>query len=295
VPTGTLNAATAPVWVASDQGFFRRQGLEVDVVGTTPAVAGQAVSSGSVPLAVSGGGSVSAWVAGASDLVFVAGLVNKVTHKIVGRPEVTRLDDLRGKAVGSTTAGATGTIALREGLRLSGVDPDRDVEIVYLRDQPGLVGGLLSGAVLGAVLGSPFSEQAVGEGARVLADLREMNVEMMTIGIVTTRSLLERDADLVRRFLVAYVEGIRHAREQPGDTVESIMRATRNTNRAETEAAYATYRDLWDPWLSERGIQVLIDNMDVPGAQNTRAADLIDDRLLRELAARGLISQPPPR
>jgi ABC-type nitrate/sulfonate/bicarbonate transport system substrate-binding protein len=291
LPVSTLNAVSTPLWVAADYGLFNEYGLEVEITGMAPATVPQAVSAGSVPLAGAGGGAVSAWVSGATELVFIAGQANKATHKIVGRPEIASMEELRGKTVGSTTAGSTGAIALHEALRRFGLDPDGDVAISYLRDQPSMLTGLLSGAVQGAVLGSPFSERALGEGTRLLADLRQLDVDMLTSAILTTRGQVERDPDLLRRFLMGYVAGIRYARERPADAIESILRGTRDTDRAAAEMAYAVYRDIWTPWPSEAGIQLLIDNLDLPGARTARVADMVDDRLLRELERSGWLAE----
>jgi ABC-type nitrate/sulfonate/bicarbonate transport system substrate-binding protein len=290
VPLASIAASSAPLQVAVDYGLFRRQGLEVELNGMAPAAATQALSAGSVPIAVTGGSTVTAWVGGATNLVFIAGLSNKAVFKIMGRPEIGRLEDLRGKAVGSTTAGSGATLALFETLRRFGLQPDRDVEMIYLREQPAVVAGLLGGGVQGAVLGSPFAEQAQAQGARILVDMRELNIEMLALNLTTTREQLERAPDLLRRFLMAYIQGIQYAREQPAAAIESIMRLTRDNDRAEAEAAYALYREVWNPWPSEAAIQALLDNMDVPGASTARPADMIDDRLLRELERSGWLA-----
>jgi NitT/TauT family transport system substrate-binding protein len=291
VALGALTGGNAPIWVAADYGLFHQYGLEVEVIPMAPATVGQALSAGNVPLAVSGGGSVSAWVGGAKDLVFIAGLTNKAIHKLVARPEITSVDDLRGKLIGNTTAGSTGDVALRAALRHFGLEPDRHVEMSYFRDQPGMVGALLSGSVQAAILSSPYSEQALGAGMRQLADLRDLNVEILSFGIISTRRELEQDREMLCRFLMGYIDGIRYAREHPSEAVESIVRGTRNPDRAAAEVAYDLYRDLWTPWISEAAIQLLINNLDVPEAKTTRAADMVDDRLVRELAASGWLAE----
>jgi NitT/TauT family transport system substrate-binding protein len=286
----TGSGAVAPIWIAADYGIFRRYGLDVQPIAMAAATATQTLSSGSVLIAVTGGSSATAWVGGATDLVFVAGLSNKAVWEVLGRPEIARLEDLRGQSIGASTAGSGASIALFETLRRFGLEPERDVAITYLREDPARVAALLSGNVQGAVLASPFTQQARAQGARLLVDMRDLDIPMVALNITTTRGLLEREPDLVRRFLMGYVEGLQYMRDQPSDAIASILRGTRGESRADAEIAYQTYRDVLSPWPSEKAIQMLLDNLDAPEAKTARPAAMIDDRLLRELEASGWLA-----
>src|SRR5687767_12227915 len=74
-----ISASCGPIWVAIDYGLFRKHGLDVEATSLAAASASQALTSGSVPIAITGGSSVGAWLGGATDLVFIAGLENKAT------------------------------------------------------------------------------------------------------------------------------------------------------------------------------------------------------------------------
>src|SRR5437899_2707855 len=79
---------------------------------------------------------------GARNLVFVGGLINRALFKVIARPEIMRFEDLRGRTVGGTTAGSAATIAMQETLRQNGLDPERDVSMIYMRENPSLFTGL---------------------------------------------------------------------------------------------------------------------------------------------------------
>src|SRR3954471_19666114 len=112
MPLVSTAASMIPFWVADEQGIFQRYGLAPTLVQLPPATAAQALSAGSAPIAAAGGSVVSAWVGGAIDLVFVAGNSNKAPYRVIVRPDITRVDDLRGKAVGLTTPGASPSVAM---------------------------------------------------------------------------------------------------------------------------------------------------------------------------------------
>jgi NitT/TauT family transport system substrate-binding protein len=286
----TVSGSIAPIWVAVDQGVLRRYGIDLDLVSMSPAAVNQALIAGNIALATSGGSAVSAYVGGATDLVFIGGLMNKAHFKIMGTSEIARIEDLRGKTAGSSTAGSGASMALFETLRRFGLEPHRDVEIVYLREQPNIVSGLVTGAIQGAVLAPPFTDQVQSQGARVLVDMREFGIDLAGTNITTTRDFLRREPALARAFLMAWVETMQFVRDHPAETVESILRGTRSTDRAQAEDAYATFRDLWSPWLSEPAITTILNNLDEPSAKTARPADMIDDRILRELERSGWLA-----
>ena len=70
-------------------GLFRKYNLDVDLVYIpSSGVANAALLGGDVEIAMAGGvGTVRAYVQGATDLVFIGGFKNALTHSIVARPD----------------------------------------------------------------------------------------------------------------------------------------------------------------------------------------------------------------
>jgi ABC-type nitrate/sulfonate/bicarbonate transport system substrate-binding protein len=290
LPLATVSATNTPIWTAIDYGIFAQYGLEVIPEPMAAATASQALSTGNAPAAITGGSSVTAWVGGARNLAFIAGLMNKATFQVLGAPDVTTVEGLRGGSVGASTAGSTASLALIESLRRYGLEVDRDWGIIYLREDPARVAALASGAVQGIVTNTPFTEQAKAQGANVLIDMRDLNIEMLSLNVATTREQIEQDPDVLRRFVMGYVDGMQYARDRPEDAIAALMRGTRTDSRAAAENAYAVNRDAWSPRMSVKGVQAILDSTDHPDARTAQASDLIDDRFLRELEASGWLA-----
>lgn len=287
VPLSSVSGSVAPVWVAAQAGLFERHGIAAEATAVSPAAATQAVIGGDTPLAITGASTVTAFVSGATELVFVGGGVNKAVFKVMGRPDVASVQELRGRRVGNTTASSSGTFALFETLRRFGLDPERDLTMVYLREQPAVLAGLLSDAVQGALLVTPLSEEAEAQGMRTLVDMRDLDILMLSANVTTTRGHLEREPDLVRRFLMAYVEAVQLARDQPRVAIEAIARGSGNPDLSQAEIAYRVYRPVWDIWPSEGAIQALLDSIEQPEARAVRPAAMINADLLRALEREG--------
>jgi hypothetical protein len=106
------NSAT---WFAREAGLFERHGLAADLVyvDSTPAV--QALTAGAAPLAtMSGGLAVGPYLNGL-DLVMLAGWVNLNSYQLITRPEIRRVEDLRGKVIGIGRFGAADVASLSAG------------------------------------------------------------------------------------------------------------------------------------------------------------------------------------
>ncbi len=290
VPLSAVSGSVTPVWVAAQAGLFRRYGLDAEVVAVSPATAIQALLAGSAPITPSGSGTVSAWLNGATDLVFVGGGVSRAVFKVMSRPDITSVPELRGKALANTAPSSSGTLAMFETLRRFGLEPDRDYSMSYLREQSAVLAALLSNAIQGTVLGTPLSEEAEAQGMRVLVDMRDLQIDMMSSYVTTTRQIVERDPDLVRSFLMAYLEGMQLARDDPALAIEALMRGSGDNNREHAEAAYAVYRTVWEPWPSPAGLQGLLDYLDEPAAKTARPEDMIDLGPLRELERSGWLA-----
>ena len=96
-------------WIAEEIGTFRKYNLEFPLVyiGTSP-LATAAMLGGEAQLLIDGGvGLARTAVGGNYDLVFIAGIKNHLTQSILAKPEIKRLEDLRGKKIGVTRIGAT--------------------------------------------------------------------------------------------------------------------------------------------------------------------------------------------
>jgi len=94
----SFSANQTPIWVAKEEGFFRRFDTEPDLIliegGTRGA---QALISGDLPIMGMSGQPVISARARGSDLVMIAGTVNKMNYVLVGAPTVKKPEDLKGQ------------------------------------------------------------------------------------------------------------------------------------------------------------------------------------------------------
>jgi ABC-type nitrate/sulfonate/bicarbonate transport system substrate-binding protein len=149
-PTQKINVAyssisgnVSPLWVTQDKGFFRKYGLEVQSIliesGTTTA---QALVAGDISFAsVAGPAAIQSNLRGA-DVVMIAGIINTLTFQLYTERGITRPDQFKGKSVGVTRYGSATDFAMRYALDKYGLDPDKEVAILQLGNQPAQLAAL---------------------------------------------------------------------------------------------------------------------------------------------------------
>jgi ABC-type nitrate/sulfonate/bicarbonate transport system substrate-binding protein len=123
----SFSANQTPIWVAKEEGLFKRFGTDPDLIliegGTRGA---QALISGDLPIMGMSGQPVISARARGSDLTMIAGTVNKMNYVLVGAPTVKKPEDLKGKRIGAAQAGTASYHAVLLGLKHWGLDPRRD-------------------------------------------------------------------------------------------------------------------------------------------------------------------------
>ena len=123
-------------------------------------------------------------------------------------PAIKQPAELKGKTVGITTFGSSTDFSIRYLIKKLGMEPDRDVKILQMGGQPQIVAGMVAGAVQAGVLSSPANYNAAKAGFQMLVDFKTVGLDYPTVSLVSTRSYIKKDPQTVRRFLMAYSEGV---------------------------------------------------------------------------------------
>ena len=126
--TGSFSEREAAMYVAQDHGFFRRYGLDLTFVQVRNGPIGMAaLASGESQLHE---GSVTGAVLGSAaegvDLVFVAGMINKLIGNIMASPKIKSPSDLKGKVIAVTSMSGGSWMFTTLALEYWGLDAKRD-------------------------------------------------------------------------------------------------------------------------------------------------------------------------
>jgi NitT/TauT family transport system substrate-binding protein len=283
--------ATDPIylWIAQDRGFFKKNGLNIDLTHIPTNQAVQALIGGKIQFATAGPQIVEANLAG-SDTVYILSPVNTFVFSLYSKPEITSLKGLAGKTIGATNKGTPSDIAGHMLLVQNGLKPDVDVKFAYLKEIPALVAALQQGIVDAAILSAPATLTARNFGLKELLNITALKIPFVQHSVASTRSFINANPDLVRRFVRSAAEGIEYLRKNRADAIAILSKYTKITDPAQLQESLATNEPAWEkiPVPSQPAIEAVLAASENPKAKSAKWDQFIDDRFVKELVTAGM-------
>jgi NitT/TauT family transport system substrate-binding protein len=276
-------AGFAPVWVAQDKGFFKKYGLDAEVLQITPPADTQSVISGEIQFDVDGSGSMAAIASGAN-IPYIAITVPYFAQSLYGQSSIQKVSDLVGKQVATTTRGGSSDFALRTLLAKENVDPAK-INFVYLRDDAAILAAMQAGTLQAAIITSPNTLRAKQSGLREIVDMSKLRLRTLTQGVNVRKEWAQQHEDLVLAFLKAWMEGAKEGRSNPDGTKAIIGKYTKVTDQAFLDEAYNTVVSLWAayPLANDQDLQNVIDLSTEANVKAHTPADYYDNSYLQKL------------
>ena len=296
----SISATNGSVWVAEEKGFFKKQGVDVEVIviGGGGARVISSLIAGEIHFSVGGGeGSIRSQLKGV-DNVIVASTLTKGLQRILARPEIKTYQDLKGKRIGITQFGSAGHLVLLLMLKKWNMRPDQ-VQIVQLGSSPAMLVSLDKGGVDAAVLTMPTFFLAEEKGYRLVGDPANMDISYLQNTLESTRPFLRNNRDRAVKFMKGYIEGIAHFKKNKRESLEIMRKKLRIQSEQERDVRYLElsyallastfYNEV--PYPSLKGIQTILDKLaeEDPKVKERDPKSFIDASLVKELDDSGFI------
>jgi NitT/TauT family transport system substrate-binding protein len=249
--SGSASERDGVVYVAQDQGFFKKYGLDLSFVQVRNGpVAMSALSSGETQFHW---GSVSGANLGAiaegADLVFVAGFINRLSGMFVVNAKIKTPMELKGKSIGVNSLSGGGWIFSMLMLDYWGLVPERDkIQFRTLGDQAVMAQGVLNGTVDAAFLGYTFGKMLESKGFRVLADSEKLPIPYQGSGIISRRGFVASSPAAVENVLRALLDSAAFIRNPENKTqvTKSLAKALRFRRVEEADEGYQSMVNLYE-------------------------------------------------
>jgi ABC-type nitrate/sulfonate/bicarbonate transport system substrate-binding protein len=276
-----------PFWVALDTGEFKKVGLDIDPVlisGGSKSM--QALLSGGLDFAhVSGGVSVQAALS-AAEVTIIATAANSLSAGVIAAKEIKSYQDLRGKKVGIASFGGNNEIGFRFAFKKNGINADKDVTFLQLGGERNRLTALERGVITATIMSPPGLFVAEAQGYTRLGDLNAMGMRYPELSVVARKRDLKDRRDLVRRYLRAYLDGVRVMKTNRDVTVRVIEKYIHVGSKAEALKTYDYFAgSISDTLRTEReGITEFLATLEArtPGAAKRNPNDFIDESVLEE-------------
>ena len=284
-------------WIAQETGIFRKYNLEFPLVyiGSSP-LATAAMLGGDAQILVDGGlGTVRAVVQGNTDLVFIAGVKNFLTQSILAKPEIKRLEDLRGKKVGVTRIGSTTHYFAVQAFKRREMEVGRDYVLIQTGGAPEMLAALFSGAIDAGTMTAPWDARAISQGFHYVVYGPDLRIPQVAVGLITRRSLIARHSQVVAQFSRAMAEAAKILHTDKELTSKVLTKYLRVDDKKVLEAAYNAEIKALEPRMEIKleAIQAILDDVAQvdPRAKQIRPQDLVDRRYLDEMERSGFFEK----
>jgi len=192
-----------------------------------------------------------------------------------------------------TVPGATTDFAARVLLQQARLTPGKDVKLVYLKGMVEILTGINQGNAEAGIFTSPTTLKAEHAGLKELVNVTEQNIPMIHAALASTKDYIKTQPDNVRRFLQAYLEGIKIARTDAEFAKQVIGKYTKTTDTADLENSYQTFLPAWEklPLVPAAAVQTMLNFATHSKAKTAKPESLIDNSILSDLGKSGFVDR----
>jgi len=196
------------IFVTKEAKLFEKHGLDAEVIIVQGSgVGSKALIGGSIQISpVATPTVINADLAG-SDMVILAHTMPGVVHALMVKPEIKRVEDLKGKKIGVTTFGSLTDFLVRHIAKKKGLNPEKDLTLIQIGGDNERIAGLKQGSLDGASLSYPGYGRAQRLGFSMLWDSSK-EIDYPWMEITTRRAIIQKDRDMIMSYMKAHLEGI---------------------------------------------------------------------------------------
>jgi ABC-type nitrate/sulfonate/bicarbonate transport system substrate-binding protein len=268
VSTTGASICFLPAEVATQQGFFREQNLDIKYLVTRTEADRAALASGNIDYTLRAGSTMLSAARGLPvRVIFVC--TTKPFWALVVRPEAKDVKALKGKSLGVIGLLGSQHIAAKVILKQHGLDADRDVTYRVIQSGARLA-AMQAGSLDGAMMDYGEAFRARKAGFRILLNAADY-YDALVSGVGVNLNKLRGQPEQVSRFLKAMVKAQAYMRENPEGT-QTIMSGWLKVDREMGAEIY----------------QLSINNFTKNGSVEESNLNLLTDRMLAETGIKGV-------
>ena len=246
------NVQHLPLAAAKFKGFYNEMGITnaqiVFLRGN--AINVQALVAGSVQFASAFGPSMHAMFRGEPIRILMP-IFNQIPFSLVTRPEVKRLEDLRGSKIAVTFGGSTHSVLVAV-LAKYGIAANF-AEYLNIPGDQAKTAALMQGRAAAALMAPPADRNLLKEGFKRLIYVGDVFKNIPFSAMLTTAKVIQEEPDLVERAVKAVTKALLFVRDNRDGGIEMIMRHGQVDKESAT-SLYDLMRDAFSPELTPEGV-----------------------------------------
>lgn len=278
----TIGAMAAGAWMAKEIGAYEKYGFDAELIyiSSGPTVV-QALLGGDVTGGIAATNAVIAAVLRGAPLVSVVSTANRPYHRLWVQPEITRIEDLKGKTIGVTRFGSVTDNLTRMILKKYGLEST--VNVRQMGGTAEVSAAFQNKQIAGAVTSSLRVDSTIQP--RLLMKLEDMGFQYSMDVIAYSRDDMKRSPQIVDGMVRAYTEGVAAIHYQKEKAYRAIAKYARLRDQKKIDEIYQdsiVYLEK-TPRVEPDAINSILDFMGKKGVPlETFADNTLVDKMVRE-------------
>jgi NitT/TauT family transport system substrate-binding protein len=292
VSTLFIGSSLLPMWIGQDLGYFKRAGVDVELISMQSNLSTSALLAGEVDV-IFGSPQVplTLWSSkNPPNFVSIAAWASGSEHWLVVNPSIKSVKELEGKVLATSRPKSADHGYQLVILDRNGVDT-RGVTFLSAGGQSGRVAAVESGRVMGSVLNRYYTLVLQRKGFRPIERLERPDYPFPPAIFVVGRDSLQTKRSALKAFLSGLIEATKKQKNDKELSLRLIRKHLRLDGQEVTEAAYEDGITISYPYFTERQFQVVLDLLNKSLGQSIDLSyqRVVDHSLVEEIVrARGL-------
>lgn len=196
------------IFVTKEARLYEKHGLDAEIITMNGSgIASKALISGNIQIApIATPTVINADLAG-GDMAILAHTMPGVVHALMVKPEIKRVEDLKGKKLAVSSLGSLTDFLVRYIAKKKGLNAERELTLIQTGGDADRLMALSSGIVDGAAMSHPGYGRARKLGFSMLWDSAK-EVDYPWMEITTRRATIKSDREMIMNYMKAHLEGI---------------------------------------------------------------------------------------
>jgi ABC-type nitrate/sulfonate/bicarbonate transport system substrate-binding protein len=257
----SMNTSVFSLIIAQKEGYFREEGLSVELLSIRGEIAIRTTLAGEVDFFTNAGSALAAGVRGVP-VKLVTVFQDKPGWDLIAQPDIKSVSQLRGKNIAIMSPEGSLAVVAREILRKNGIDPTKEVNLVVMGGDEVRMPALQTKAIQATLFNTAMSIKAQKEGFTKLATASEY-ANIVEGGLATSHDRIKQSPDKIFRFIRAALKGLNYFVSKREPALKYMMDALRMKERDMASTIYDIQARLLlrDGYSDDKVLQSMINDM----------------------------------